>query len=315
MDESFQLNVDYYDNWTAITNALEKFPKPLLCMDGEGEVYRDGWIYRGHKNHEHNLRPSIERICPRTEWPLTEYRILQEFQSKAPMHMSPAHLPPTANNRLSWLAIMQHYGAPTRLLDFTYSPYVALYFALRNRQENDGSHAEVWAINVASLHDQADKTHRAAERAIREHNKTPPGNTRVSMLLADFRSSLQTAQESDRQWTSAIENALNPCGVRREHYNKHGFVGIALPPVQNVRLSSQQGVFLFNGAESLTFEASLHQMMQAAGTQWYRRLRIPKEALRDIEARLFQSNIHDLSLFPDAEGLAGFVRQKARLHW
>jgi hypothetical protein len=40
-----------------------------------------------------------------------------------------------------------------------------------------------------------------------------------------------------------------------------------------------------------------------------------EDALVDAEARLFQMNINDLSLFPDIEGVAGYVRQKARLLW
>jgi len=48
---------------------------------------------------------------------------------------------------------------------------------------------------------------------------------------------------------------------------------------------------------------------------WCRRIRFTKEILPEVEDRLFQMNIHDLSLFPDIEGLAGFVRQKARLLW
>jgi hypothetical protein len=56
-------------------------------------------------------------------------------------------------------------------------------------------------------------------------------------------------------------------------------------------------------------------MMQGEKQQWYKRFRVPEDALEKVEEQLFQFNIHDLSLFPDIEGLAGFVRQKIRLHW
>ena len=46
-----------------------------------------------------------------------------------------------------WLALMQHHGAPTRLLDFTWSPYVAAFFALE-RTLGDGV---VWAMNPARI--------------------------------------------------------------------------------------------------------------------------------------------------------------------
>ena len=54
---------------------------------------------------------------------------------------------PAVDDDFQWLALMQHYGAPTRLLDFTWSPYVAAFFALE-RTLGDGV---VWAMNPARI--------------------------------------------------------------------------------------------------------------------------------------------------------------------
>jgi len=113
----------------------------------------------------------------------------------------------------------------------------------------------------------------------------------------------------------ALRNALYPSGPRREYFNRQGFIAEALPTQHNPRLASQQGVFVFNAAEDRTFEESLALMMGGVNGPWYKRFRIPSGALSAIERELFQLNVHDLSLFPDTEGLAGFVRQKLRLHW
>lgn len=59
---------------------------------------------------------------------------------------------------------------------------------------------------------------------------------------------------------------------------------------------------------------SFSKMMKGR-SDWYRRFEFVEDALVDAEARLFQMNISDLSLFPDIEGVAGYVRQKARLLW
>lgn len=314
-ESQFKGNVRVCPDWLAVTAAFDSLPRPLLREDWEGESIDSCWIFRGHKSQTHFLQPSIERVAPRLDWPLIEHRLLREFQSKARMHMDPAQLPTVApESKLSWLSIMQHYGAPTRLLDFTYSAYVALYFALRNREEQ-ADYAEVWGIDSIALRNRAAETIRDVDREIRKREGKPPKGGRVSLSPENASSSLQRAQDDDEFWDAATRNALHPCGVRREHFNKKGLVAVTLPPIQNSRLSSQQGVFLFNGAEGWTFEESLALMMQGAGEEWYRRFRVPQEALAQIEGQLFQLNIHDLSLFPDTEGLAGFVRQKIRLHW
>jgi hypothetical protein len=68
------------------------------------------------------------RIHPRA-WAEQEERILRIFKRKA-VHFLP-HVP-SGDDDFQWLALMQDHGAPTRLLDFTWSPYVAAFFALHN---------------------------------------------------------------------------------------------------------------------------------------------------------------------------------------
>ena len=93
--------------------------------------------FRGHKRHDYPLAPSIKPVHACTDWSWAEHRALCEF------HMDPRQLPPaTPDDKLSSLAIMQHYGAPTRLIDFTFSPHVALFFALRNGGANESEYAE-----------------------------------------------------------------------------------------------------------------------------------------------------------------------------
>ncbi|MGI9075202.1 MAG: FRG domain-containing protein [Bryobacteraceae bacterium] len=307
-------NVQTCPDWATLTQKFDALPKSVWRRDEFGEVYHKGWIFRGHKRESYPLEPSIERAYPYCDWAEAEYKILREFQSKARMHVNPAQIPPT-EYKLGWLPLMQHYGAPTRLLDFTYSPYVALYFALRNRVNNESDYAEIWAIDAAALREQAAITSREADQKSTEQKADSAEGHKVSFRLADAASALQQAQEEEASWDALIAHALDPCGTRRQLFNGNGFVAVAMPPLQNSRLSSQQGLFLFNGAEDSTFESSLEGMMANAEQQWYQRFRVPEKALEKIEEQLFQFNIHDLSLFPDIEGLAGFVRQKIRLHW
>jgi hypothetical protein len=77
----------------------------------------------------------------------TERALLHRFQDLAEEFEIP-DLPPSWD-RLAWWELMQHHGAPTRLLDWTTSPFVALWFALEHHQEADGD-AAVWVLDVGN---------------------------------------------------------------------------------------------------------------------------------------------------------------------
>jgi len=124
------------NSWSEITSAFDSFPPPRLSFGPEGDMDQTTWIFRGHKSILYELVPRIERESGgrNCDWAALESMLFGEFQSKARMYLSARDIP---EDKLSWLALMQHYGIPTRLLDFSYSPYIALYFALRERSENE----------------------------------------------------------------------------------------------------------------------------------------------------------------------------------
>jgi len=90
----FGENIRICADWATLTNEFEALPKPVLRRDEDGEIYRQGWIFRGHKRESYSLAPSIERAYPYCDWAEAEYKILLEFRSKARMHMDPVVVDP-----------------------------------------------------------------------------------------------------------------------------------------------------------------------------------------------------------------------------
>ena len=108
----------------------------------------DKWVFRGQKQSEWCLKTTLERACERSGVGgdgrvKTEASMIREFKRR--LHQYTAN-PPPEDALDEWMALMQHHGAPTRLLDFTYSPYVAAYFALE--VADPSCTVAVWAVNT-----------------------------------------------------------------------------------------------------------------------------------------------------------------------
>jgi FRG domain len=110
-----------------------------------------GLLYRGHADAEWPLIDSLTRDLGPGVSITTALQIEKAAQKKfieqAHFFLDP-HVLPRASSIESWWPLMQHFGAPTRLLDWTASPYVAAYFAVVDRWEVPGA---IYAFSESDL--------------------------------------------------------------------------------------------------------------------------------------------------------------------
>lgn len=110
------------------------------------DIVEPKFLFRGHGNHnKYELEPKIFRTKKTqygsiTQYSQLEYNILADFISEAKAYEKNI----LDNDIQAWLEIAQHYKVPTRLLDFTENPLVALYFACRSKTDTV---AAVWILN------------------------------------------------------------------------------------------------------------------------------------------------------------------------
>lgn len=110
-------------------------------------------VFRGHTNVEHRLRTSLERYWSivHEEWDPTVDHMLEQFRDGL-VRAGLSRL--TTSDRLSWMEFARHHGAPAPLLDFSWSPYVALFFAfnrVRHEPKARATHSVLYALDINQL--------------------------------------------------------------------------------------------------------------------------------------------------------------------
>jgi hypothetical protein len=202
-----------------------------------------------------------------------EKLLLSKFKRAYPVNANVP--PPDADDILGWLALMQHHGAPTRLLDWTYSPFVAAFFALDKLLHcNDKTcQAAVWALSIEPFKVPEDAlSTKALKAAYRTYQKTRGGGPFRKMFF-----------NAKRPVTSAF--LVNP--YRRTE-----------------REVFQQGVFLMPGNICRPFEENLLALPGVLNPRNLKKIILPRSVLPQAFRSLHRMNINSATLFPGVDGYA-----------
>lgn len=206
------------------------------------KVFVDGqWVFRGQESAEWRLQSSLERDYKafEKESNLNEDERSRQFFAEGSVvdeKHAIENFRRVASGRLAsgissveTLAVMQHYGAKTRLLDFSYSPAVALHFAYATRATNRAR--AVWAVNLGRL--------------IMRNNELKDALGRFGMALVKSEVHAKRCvwmQDIANELSSKIIPLADRCIGAPEV--ESGVLPIQLPG-NNERLVAQSGLFLF----------------------------------------------------------------------
>jgi hypothetical protein len=232
------------------------------------------WVFRGQQDTRWDLKPSLERsACDRVglapaAMPNIEAYLMTRFQRN--LHRFQVRVP-ASDDHLEWLALMQHHGAPTRLLDWTYSCYIALFFALELAPLD--TTCAIWAIDQVWLFN---RLARHRDRGVREAFGIDP-------------------------------ELRDPRAARTLLTTKVTSVAPLVPYHLNERLAVQQGVFLVPLNPEVSFMDNLQAVARPPELRKHvLKLEIPviRKAQYQMLVSLDRLNVHRLSLFPGIDGFA-----------
>lgn len=226
--------------------------------------HRLGVVFRGMAG-DYPLQSSLSRLVAGRSYEL-EAHILRAFRKYA------RAIVPDTDLVWNWLALAQHHGLPTRLLDWTYSPLVALHFATIDPQTYDQD-GVVWVVDFSQIN---------------------------ALLPEVLRKVLET--EGTPVFTPEMLAQLAPTLNDFDRLSQTGFMAFFEPPSLDERIVSQQALFSLVSQPDLDLQAWLEQ-----NPQTFRKVRVPRALKWEVRDKLDQAGITERVLFPGLDGLARWL--------
>ncbi len=233
------------------------------------------FIFRGVSSSQFPLetsfdiayRQNVENSATIPKWKY-EAVMLLNFKRIAHQYIDSPNLP-RQNDNLEWLGLLRHYGAPSRLLDFTYSFYNAVYFAIAKIDKNKkNDSAVVWAIDLDWLAAEAYKLR--ARNQIDDNIFQDPELFNNIVMNPEF-----------------IQNSVIPINPFR--FNR--------------RMHLQKGIFLCPGNIDNTFEQNLVDVPEIDMDKIFK-IKLKNEEKKLILKDFERMNISYETLYGDLEGVA-----------
>lgn len=193
-----------------------------------------------------------------------------------------------------WLAVGQHHGLPTRLLDWTTSPLVALHFATAN-EDLYGRDGVIWMMDYV-------QTNRALPPSLRALLEQEGAEVFTVDMLAAY-SQQRHAREPgeppsfDLGWLENLEREA-----------EQPFLLFLEPPSLDERIVQQAALFALLSSPEAALDGWLEDQPDA-----YRRVIVPAELKWEVRDKLDQSNVNERTLFPGLEGLSQTLRRYYRV--
>jgi hypothetical protein len=229
---------------------------------------RDTGVYRGASDSGRPLLTSLDRLGgkPHTKVELEEH-VLRNFIRYSRPHLDEAR----PHNDWELLITAQHHGVPTRLLDWSYSPLVAAFFATRPSADAEERDRAVWRLDWQSVH--------------RKFNLPP-----LALLIQDF---------------DALLGALTPWNLFGGRVDRP-FACMIEPPSLDARIVSQAATFTICSTTTKSFDAFLlEQGLRESLTKYV----IPGSDVPRFRDQLDLVGIDERRLFPDLDGVAAAIQR------
>jgi hypothetical protein len=307
----------YFDNTNAEPDpidSLQEYIRLILEMESEDGIET---FYRGHSDQRYLLEPSILRKY-NDSGEYIHYFSEKELSSEL-LTMQPAEFH-SDKSMLDKLVRMQHFGLPTRLLDLTYNPLVALYFACERHPEINGEVIILKTSRSAVKFYDSDTVSCITNLSRLDHEQ----KNELSKCIDDYYKYVTLTDSepdiidnaSNDEFKNAIAefNAEDVCGhlLHSIKEEKPYFKNIINPEdlsrvlfvrgrMSNMRISSQSGAFLLYGLDAVLQEAGDRDVIIS-------RIVIGNKA--GILKQLHTLNIHASTIYPGLEKSAEEIKIK-----
>ena len=254
-------------SWAELNDALfDKTWNPTIHR------FRSTFAYRGVSAADYALTNSLTRLGKR--YPGMEENLLKQFKKYAHKHIV------ERDTEWHWLSIAQHHGLPTRLLDWTYSPFVALHFATDDldQYQYDGA---VWKVNYSDVHELLQKQHTAS---LDSHG------SRIFSV------------------DSLVETIPDLLALDKRSATNYEIAVFFEPPAIDERIVNQFAYFSALSNPFLSMDEWL-DMPHVKGHVEAVKIVIPKTLKWEIRDKLDQSNINERVLMTGLDGLCAWLKR------